>query len=432
MTPDLRTWIAGRARLAPDLLATAAFSAWLADRIASLELAGEADYRARLEQDAGELRAVIHAVAVPETFFFRYPASFELLVRHAAALRGARRNGDSLRLLSLPCATGAEPVSMVIAALHAGWPIERIHVDAVDSSAAALAVARSGVLPARALRDTLPAWAESMLDHSGDKITVRADVLHAIDFQEGDALDAGLFAATPPFDAVFCRNLIIYLDAAARQSLVRLLAQRVQPDGLLFVGHAECLAALDAYFHPSHVRQAFAYGAGPATDLRTDTRSAHAATTRPVSKTFRPAAPPEIHTQPMSIAAPFPSRPPQHSAASSRARPRVVAASTSIEHARELADAGRLEEAARAAEQLLAAAGPSSDVLVLLGTISAARGDGVAAERRLRQAIYLDPAHEDALLQLAALTEDHGRTSEAERLRRRAERAHLNREGPTT
>lgn len=84
------------------------------------------DYWLRLQQSADEQQALIEAVIVPETWFFRYPESFTALAslahKRLAQLAGAR----PLRLLSLPCSTGEEPYSLAMALFdsrHGAWGI---------------------------------------------------------------------------------------------------------------------------------------------------------------------------------------------------------------------------------------------------------------------------------------------------------------------
>ncbi len=78
------------------------------------------DYWLRLQQSVDEQQALIEAVIVPETWFFRYPESFTALVglahKRLAELAGAR----PLRILSLPCSTGEEPYSIAMALLDGG------------------------------------------------------------------------------------------------------------------------------------------------------------------------------------------------------------------------------------------------------------------------------------------------------------------------
>ena len=114
-------------------------------RMRSLGLKRLEDYQQFLEHSRTEWHELVESVVVTETWFFRDPepiAAFVRLVReewlpaHAAA---------PLRLLSVPCSSGEDPFSVVMALLGAGVPAERFQIDAVDISARALARAARGV-----------------------------------------------------------------------------------------------------------------------------------------------------------------------------------------------------------------------------------------------------------------------------------------------
>src|SRR5579871_1305756 len=78
------------------------------------------EYWRKLQDSAEELQALIEEVVVPETWFFRHPESFDALARIAARDWLSANKTDGLRILSLPCATGEEPYSIVITLLEAG------------------------------------------------------------------------------------------------------------------------------------------------------------------------------------------------------------------------------------------------------------------------------------------------------------------------
>ena len=78
-------------------------------RMQALELAAEDDYWQQLGRSSGEQQALVEAVVVPETWFFRYPESFVTLVELALKRKAALAGSRALRILSLPCSSGEEP-----------------------------------------------------------------------------------------------------------------------------------------------------------------------------------------------------------------------------------------------------------------------------------------------------------------------------------
>ena len=105
------------------------------ERLSACGLSDRQVYWERVRASATELQALIEAVVVPETWFFRDREAFATLasIGHERWLR-APADGV-LRLLSLPSSTGEEPYSMAMALLDAGVPADRFRIDAVDVSA---------------------------------------------------------------------------------------------------------------------------------------------------------------------------------------------------------------------------------------------------------------------------------------------------------
>ena len=123
---------------------------WIvAARCRELKLSEAADYIGYLDRTPAELDALVDDVVVQETRFFRDPAVFDHVRRAIAEL--AANIAGPLRVLSAPCGTGQEAYSIAALMQLCGVPPARFTIDAFDISAKALAVARSGVYPERAL-----------------------------------------------------------------------------------------------------------------------------------------------------------------------------------------------------------------------------------------------------------------------------------------
>lgn len=393
-----------RAQIDPSLAREDAIAGIVDER--RREVGGDLDeYAVRLERDPDELARLRERIAVPETWLFRYPAAFELL-RERLAGRTA------FRALSVACATGAEPFSIAAAALAAGIPAAHVRVDAVDPNPEALARASSGTLGHMAVRGGIPEWARGMFRADEDGVTVDAEVRRCVHLHRGSAPGATASFPNGSCNAVFCRNLAIYLSTDARAAIGRELDRVLAPDGLLFVGHAERPAAfgLGSRFEPAceqaHGTFAWVRAPEPATDAPRTARDRDALT-RFDAKRGRA-------TQP---GAPAPASP--------RHAPRAPAppARATLDDARAAADAGRLEDARIRANAVHAAGERSVELFHLLGTLEAALGRPAEAEGWLRQAVYLAPSHPEALVQLALLADARGDHELAARYRARAARS---------
>lgn len=359
-------------------------------------------YALRAATDESEFRRLRELITVPETWLFRYPASFEFL---RSWLGRAPRSG--FRALSVACATGAEPFSIAATALAAGVPAAGIRILAVDPNPEALRKARAADLGRMAARGGIPEWASPFVAIAAGGSVVPSDAVRGcIEFREGRAPEALADLEPASFDAVFCRNLAIYLSEAARRSIGARLEELLAPDGLLFLGHAERAShfGLAGTFGPADPEDpgtfAFARAVAAVSVHRPGRGVGASGAAMPLPPAVRRATPPTREP-----AAP---------------RPEPLRAAPGLAEAQAAADRGDLRDALEAAGRLHAAGDRSTALFLLLGTCNLALGQDRPAEEWLRQVVYLEPGNADALIQLGVLAERRGDRELAARYRQRA------------
>jgi hypothetical protein len=152
-----------------------------------------------------------------------------------------------LRVLSLPCATGEEAYSVSIALLDAGLRGARFTVRGVDVSERALGHARRAEYGKNSFRGNDGLLQRGYFEAASGSFRVVDAVREPVSFAKGNVLDAGL-CSPRSCDVVLCRNLLIYLDPAARARALDNLWSWLVDDGLLFAGHAEAVEQMDARF----------------------------------------------------------------------------------------------------------------------------------------------------------------------------------------
>ena len=366
-------------------------------------------YLERLRADPEELRRLIDAVVVPETWFFRDRGAFETMARLVSS--ACRDGTDRLRLLSIPCASGEEAYSIAITLLEAGFSRDRFEIDALDISSRVIDRAIAAVYGKNAFRGGDIGFRDRYFVHDAKGYRLADAVRSCVRFTAGNLLDHDP-PAQGPYDVVFCRNLLIYFDAATQDRALLALARLIRPGGHLFVGPSEAKLALEHGFVPVKAPMAFAFRketapAGP--------QIASAAATPPR------ACPADLqsgfHVVP-------PHRAPKTSLSRDEAKPATasVPIKVGLREVEQMADAGHLVEAASLCERHLDEAGPSADALVLLGLIRDAAGNASVAIELYRKALYLDPHHEAALAHLALRLEQQGDETAAARLKERMRR----------
>lgn len=403
------------------------------DRQKSSGAANSDAYLALLASSRAELQALVEAVVVSETWFFRDPDAFAALAREATGPWLAANPSATLRVLSLPCATGEEPYSIALALLDAGFPPGRLTIEGADVSEQALARARAGVYGNNAFRGSDSSFRERHFEPVPHGHRLHHDVRAVVSFRPANLLDADVTLGMGRYTAIFCRNVLIYLDRAAQRRALDGLARLLGAGGLLFVGPSET-SLLPRDFVPLRVPLAFGFRKA---DALPD--ASHAAA-RLARRDAKPLAPPTAGALPRQTpsarraGSPSPNPPrlgvaqPPSARGGAERRPGAAVlteprdADEHLELVARLADRGELGEAARRCADHERQYGSSARLFYLMGLLREAKGELDQAAAYHKKALYLEPQHEEALTHLALLLDKQGDAAGAERLRQRARR----------
>ncbi|MBB6288232.1 MULTISPECIES: protein-glutamate O-methyltransferase CheR [unclassified Pseudomonas] len=364
------------------------------------------DYWHHLQRSHDEQQALIEAVIVPETWFFRYPESFATLARLAKARLLEINQMRALRILSLPCSTGEEPYSIAMALLDAGLAPHQFKVQGIDVSPLSVERARRGVYGKNSFRGGDIAFRDRHFVEYGDGFHIAERVREQVRLQVGNLLDPALLANEASYDFVFCRNLLIYFDQPTQKHVFDVLKGLTHVDGVLFIGPAEGSLLGRHGMRSIGVPQSFAF-------------SRHAEPVKP-EPVFMPMPIPQ------RSAAPIPVKPRPFSTVSAQVVPIKAPASDAsalLSRIATLANEGKSVDARAACEQYLNNHPPAAQVFYWLGLLSDVAGSALEAQGYYRKALYLEPQHSQALMHLAALLESQGDSAGARRLQARAARS---------
>lgn len=198
--------------------------------------------------DEAEWEAFTNALTTNLTSFFREQHHFPVLAEHLAARRG--------RPLSIWCcasSTGEEPYSIAMTVVEALGSFDvPVTVLASDLDTNVLAKAQAGVYPLERVERLSPERIKRFfMRGTGAQdgyVKVRPELARMVSFRQVNLLSSPV-PVKGPFDAIFCRNVMIYFDKATQAAILRRFAPLMQPDGLLFVGHSESLFHVSDLFH---------------------------------------------------------------------------------------------------------------------------------------------------------------------------------------
>lgn len=195
-----------------------------------------------------ELMALVDALTINETTFFRNVPQLNLFARVALPEVVARKRATSepkrLKIWSAGCSSGQEAYTLAMLANEVAQPLFtwEVQILATDISPTVLAEARRGVYQ-KARLDTMPsAMRTRYFDDLGAQIRVKDALKRLVKFMQHNLRDP--FPADR-FDVIFCRNVMIYFSRQEQARLARRFADRLAPEGFLFIGHSESLQGLD-------------------------------------------------------------------------------------------------------------------------------------------------------------------------------------------
>jgi chemotaxis protein methyltransferase CheR len=219
-------------------------------------------YRLRYDDPEGrELDELVEHLVVGETYFFREVEPLRLLVDDF--LLPACAAGRRPRVLSAACSTGEEPLTLAMLLAGRGL-LGRVDLVAADISRRALARAREGVFSARSLRGSgEPELEARWLRRREGRVECDPALVRSIDWRRANLLRPGELAALGRFDAIVCRNVLIYFRDATAARLVSSFAEALEPGGALLVGVSESLLRLGAPLECQERRGVFVYVKAP-------------------------------------------------------------------------------------------------------------------------------------------------------------------------
>jgi chemotaxis protein methyltransferase CheR len=242
----------------------------LRPRLQALRMPTYLDYYFLLQSgDGGERRRLAELVTNNETYFFRETQQFDALFEQAFdGLRPGAATPGALRLLLAGCSSGEEAYSLaIIARQHfvrlAGTALT---IDAFDVDASRIEAARRADYGKSSFRATSPEQLERYFQPAtGERWAVKPFLRGGgLRFYHGNILDLDSFAAPLAYDALFCRNVLIYFSEAALHRAVENFAAVLRPGGLLFLGHSESIIGLSARFESVRLHNLIAYRRVPA------------------------------------------------------------------------------------------------------------------------------------------------------------------------
>jgi chemotaxis protein methyltransferase CheR len=206
-------------------------------------------------------RDVMDALSVQETYFWREADQLRALTCHVLPELVRVTPGATVRIWSIPCASGEEPLTIAMALEEAGWfDRARIEIHASDGSPAAIAKAHAGLYRDRSFRSLPLHLRDKYFEPRGTQSTPIPSLRRRITSWSVVNLMAREEMRThASSQIVFCRNAFIYFSQDRVKQVIKTFEDAMPVPGYLFVGASESLSRLSDRFLLEDVDRAFVY-----------------------------------------------------------------------------------------------------------------------------------------------------------------------------
>ncbi|MDC8012891.1 CheR family methyltransferase [Tahibacter soli] len=222
-------------------------------RVRARGCASFTDYLDRLAagDDAAEWQQFTNALTTNLTAFFREAHHFGVLER----LLRERRAQAPLSVWCCAASTGEEPYSIAMTACEAfDSPSPPVRVLATDIDTNVLATAEAGEYPIERIETIGEARRKRFFlrgtGPNAGRCRVTPALRRLVEFGSVNLIDDAAAMPAGRFDAIFCRNVMIYFDKETQYDVLRRLQSRLAPGGLFFAGHSENLLHAHDLFRP--------------------------------------------------------------------------------------------------------------------------------------------------------------------------------------
>ncbi len=214
------------------------------------------------DKEGDEFQALMNAITVNETYFFREKDQFEVLVnRILPELHEAMPANRPLRILSSPCSTGEEPYSMILHIVEEGDVVEKrdIEVVGIDIDSTVIKKAQAAKYSERSVHAIPKPILNKWFNKKSLGYELSEDLQGTVDFHVANIFDKTQMRKLGKFDVIFSRNMLIYFDDASRKEVAMTFYDMLNPGGYVLLGHAEYMSRIVSVFDAKKIDNTLIY-----------------------------------------------------------------------------------------------------------------------------------------------------------------------------
>jgi chemotaxis protein methyltransferase CheR len=210
--------------------------------------------------NGNELARLFDAVTTNETYFFREIEQLNVFIEEFLPKLLTQRNGtNSVKIWSAACSSGEEPYSIAMMLQEKNPSNMKYSIHASDICESVLSSAKKGLYSSYSIRNVPPPYLNKYFNKKEQLFSLSPDIKNTVSFKKINLIDEKSVKLIRGMDIIFCRNVLIYFDAKAKQKVVSHLYNALNPGGYLCIGSSESLHNVTRAFRPSVINKVIIY-----------------------------------------------------------------------------------------------------------------------------------------------------------------------------
>ncbi len=216
------------------------------------------------EENQEEIIALLDAVTINETYFFRANQQFDAIYKLVIPdiIKNKLDLQKVVRIWSAASSTGEEAYTLAILILEhlqAKYPDYTFQILASDINTNVLEVAKKGIYKEYSIKNMDTQYISKYFDISGSNYILKENVKKMVKFAQINLYDTDVVRSLKGVDLIICANVLIYFDLDSKKKVVSNLYDILNTNGYLFIGYSESLHGISKAFSLVHLPKALAY-----------------------------------------------------------------------------------------------------------------------------------------------------------------------------
>jgi chemotaxis protein methyltransferase CheR len=198
----------------------------------------------RFDTNKELMQELMNVITVNETYFYREAYQFDALVQEVLPkLSAMRPMNEPLRILCAPSSTGEEPYTIALSLLDEDQLINQRDVEIIglDIDSTVIHKAKLGFYLPRSVQFIPKHLLDKYFTEKNSGFQTSDFIRSTVNFQVINIMDKVAMKKLGKFDAIFCRNMLIYFDDVSRKEVAMTFYEMLNPKGVVFLGHAESI-----------------------------------------------------------------------------------------------------------------------------------------------------------------------------------------------